>query len=330
MIAAEHKELCILMGAPDSERLASIWSLIVEPDEAALLLAMPGTAQDLAEKIGQPEQGLVERLDKLFYRGVVFVADKPQGRLYRAPRHLIQLHDASNQWPEAPAEFTAHWKAFMNEEYPKLLAAWLAAGFPSFMRVVPGLQVSADLEGLNPADDLAAMIATASDLAVVDCPCSRVEAECDRPLQRCLQVGRGAEYVLARGTGRALDRQQALTLLREASDAGLVHMVENKQGLGTVICSCCTCCCAMLKPGMNDPACKPVVAPSRYLALVQADMCTGDGLCEDACPVGAVVVSGDVAEVNPAACLGCGLCLVACPTEAIRLAAERPLDFIPA
>ena len=62
----------------------------------------------------------------MFHRGVVFRADKSPGRILRAPRHLIQLHDASNQWPEAPEAFYDLWKEFMHAEFPRFVAGALS------------------------------------------------------------------------------------------------------------------------------------------------------------------------------------------------------------
>ncbi len=324
----EHRELCSRMLLPDSERLARRWEIIADATDAKLLVAMPGTADELAGKTGLDAGEVERRARALFTRGAVFLAPKPQGLVFRAPRHLIQFHDASNQWTDAPRDFQDLWKEFMTEEYPPFLKLIIGGGFPPFMRVVPAMAAARGLADLQPADDLRAMIEGADDLAVCPCPCSRVERNCD-PSGRCLQVGKGARYVIERGTGERLTREQALDLLRAAEERGLIHTVENKQATGTVICNCCTCCCAIIKPGLDDPDCRPIITPSRFRPAVEAEACTGDGFCHDVCPVGAVAVDGDLAVVDADRCLGCGLCLDACPAGALDFQAVQPIDSIP-
>ncbi len=53
-------------------------------------------------------------------------------------------------------------------------------------------------------------------------------------------------------------------------------------------------------------------------AEVDAEMCTGCGLCHEICRFGAITMD-DVAAVDPLACEGCGVCAHFCPEKAIRL-----------
>jgi NAD-dependent dihydropyrimidine dehydrogenase PreA subunit len=53
-------------------------------------------------------------------------------------------------------------------------------------------------------------------------------------------------------------------------------------------------------------------------AVVDAEKCTGCGICEDACPLEAIKVEDDLARVGEE-CTECGSCVDECPNDAISL-----------
>ncbi len=54
-------------------------------------------------------------------------------------------------------------------------------------------------------------------------------------------------------------------------------------------------------------------------AMVDADTCTGCGICVDACPTQAIEMVDGLAKVKPEKCNGDGACVEACPVEAIKM-----------
>ncbi len=59
-------------------------------------------------------------------------------------------------------------------------------------------------------------------------------------------------------------------------------------------------------------------AGSGLLASVDAERCTGCGLCREVCPQGAVSVD-ETARVDAGKCTGCGQCVTECPQDALSL-----------
>lgn len=65
-----------------------------------------------------------------------------------------------------------------------------------------------------------------------------------------------------------------------AEEAGLVHTSNNSADRPMIICSCCPCCCTILR-GRTQLGNLDAFAPSRFEAEVVSELCNGCGICSD-------------------------------------------------
>lgn len=167
--------------------------------------------------------------------------------------------------------------------------------------------------------------AATGPFVVLKCICREGAAMRRRPCKKtarketCLAFDDMAKAVLRRKHGREVSREEVLDILRQSEDEGLVLQPANTRKPG-FICSCCGCCCGMLLLHKRLP--HPVdFWTSNYRADVDADACSGCGVCVKRCQVDAVTLSGrgGTARVDLSRCIGCGLCVPTCPSHAVRL-----------
>ena len=316
------------IGARQSKVVPRILETLLDETEARLVLAAapPATVEELSAKTGIDAARIEAMVDPLFRKGVLFKSKKPDGIRYYRVRQVVQLHDSTAVMNDPPAGLLDLWKEYTRTEWGEQIKVFETA----FVRVVP-INVSIEPNSqVLASDDARSLIDRAKNIAVVKCSCRAIDGACGQPVEVCLQLDRAADYSLERGTGRKLSREEALRMLEKCEEEGLVHVAENKQGVGHVICNCCRDCC------INWPAVKAgivgkFVAPSRFRASVDAAACNGCALCIDRCFFDAMqMAEGDVAEVNEQKCMGCGVCRGACMLDAINMQVVRPEEFVPA
>ncbi|GAG09319.1 unnamed protein product, partial [marine sediment metagenome] len=97
-----YQQLAGRIFLQDSKIIPELFRIIVDEEEAKILLATPGTAEQLAEKMGISVEEVEGKLDVLFRKGLIFKKNTPEGTLYRFCRDFVQFHDGSILWPEAP------------------------------------------------------------------------------------------------------------------------------------------------------------------------------------------------------------------------------------
>ena len=313
---------------PNSRIIPELFAMLVSEQDAQILLALPGTAEELAQKFSMDRQAMQKKLDELFLKGVAFKNKRPEGTRYKMVREVVQFHDATILWPDAPQAYYDAWQRFMETEWPDF-AKIVGQMLPKpVTRIIPVEKALSPRAQILSHESCSEVIDKSAVLAVTKCTCRLIAHKCSSPIEVCIQEGKAAQYAIERGTGRQISKEEAREIIRKAEEAGLVHVTMNRSKDFHYICNCCGCCCIAMPVMIQHGA--RMVDPSRYLAEVDTSACTACGTCVDRCWFSALSMDGEKAVVDAEKCLGCGVCQVTCPTSAISLVQVRGEDFIPA
>ena len=320
--------------------------------------------EQLVKKTKKEEKEIERICENLAQKGFIFNQPSSTGiMVYRLlPLVVIGafeytfMRDIPNEKKEELAELAKWYETLMTELRDAIQGAYdnflpIFKSQPPVDRTVPiydnvgGEEIPIEHvvedvgEKIMPAKTVKEIIEKFEDIAVGNCFCRNYqkmlghECEMNAPMEVCFTFGKSARHVVNQGFARAIDKEEALKLLKQAEDAGLVHKAfHNKSNImkeENSICNCCRDCCdtfMLWKKGAT-----PMVNSTNFMSKVNIDGCTGCGTCEENCPVGAIVVGDeDVAIVDENICIGCGVCAHFCPENTISLLeGESRTVFIP-
>jgi electron transport complex protein RnfB len=292
---------------------------IFTPEEAALAGVMRLTrepAADIAARAGVDPDAAYRTLKGMTRKGLIRVK-RGEGQLtFGLMPFVVGFYE--EQLPRMDAELAALFEQY----YQETQGGAIIRDMPAVHRVVPVEEaIPFDLE-IFPHEQATELLEGAKSWGVRDCIC-RVQQRlvgkgCDHPVENCLVFAPVESAFDHSKVDRAITKEEALRILHEAEEAGLVHCPGNYRDNVHYICNCCTCCCGILR-GVAEFSIPTAIARSDFYALVDAEVCIGCGECVDRCQFGALAVPEDVCEVDYTRCVGCGLCVTVCPTDALRL-----------
>ena len=212
--------------------------------------------------------------------------------------------------------------------------AFLSTKLPQ-MRTIPVSKSIHPQHNVSTFDEVMTLLQQAEEpFVIIECICRKkksIEGNSCKVTDRketCLAIGDMARMALISGIGRKITRDDATSIIAQNQKQGLVLQPSNTQK-AEFICSCCGCCCGMLRTHQNLP--KPMEFwASNFYAAVDRVTCEGCGACVKRCQVGAVSVAGkkQPAVVNRDRCIGCGVCVPACPAQSITLV-KKPAEVRP-
>jgi len=273
-----------------------------------------------AQNIVKSEQELSEILDSIEKKGGLEVRIKKNEQHYCNAPLVVGMYEY--QLDRLTPEFRKDFKEYTSDK--KFGLEFLSTELPQ-MRTIPISKSIAIKSNVSTFDEVVTLLKESNkNFAICECICrkkKRMEGEhCNITDRRktCLAVGDLALTAVKRGIGRAVNMKEAISILEKNQKDGLILQPSNTQQ-AEFICSCCGCCCGMLKIHKSLP--KPVdLWASNFYAKIESDICNGCGICEKKCQVNAVKLSKKTLKVvDRNRCLGCGLCVPGCPKKAVVL-----------
>jgi ferredoxin len=178
-------------------------------------------------------------------------------------------------------------------------------------------------------------------IVALDCPCRVARDNPCLPLDVCLIIGEPfASFISEHQPARTrwINAAEAEEILQAEDKRGHVHHAFFKDamlGRFYAICNCCSCCCGAMHAHRNGT---PMLASSGFVAQIDAERCSGCGICVKQCSFQAIILQPlpgsqrSQAVLDPALCMGCGICANQCARKAISLqrdpARGEPLEII--
>jgi ferredoxin len=267
----------------------------------------------IAERLNQEPDRIATVLERMADKGLLF--SSPSKATGRRPTHF-----AACPWLAGMAEFQAF---TMDKELVQLMMQYMSGfkGKGNFLRTVP---LNKEIPGTRPValyDDVREIINSNDRILVVPCACCKsaelMGMEIDQPHEVCILLGFYADCHADKGLGRWVSQEEALQILQQSEEAGLVHNPSDTVPV-EAICNCGEFC-GNLMMVKNHP--RPAeFCNSNYYTQVESSLCTGCEECVPRCHMEAITVGEDqVAGIDRNRCIGCGLCVSVCPTEALIL-----------
>ena len=182
-------------------------------------------------------------------------------------------------------------------------------------RIIPIEESVVVVNQILPFGKVKEIMMNARSIAVVYCFC-RSQNPCGHPVETCTGFNEGADFMVKGGFGRYINLEEALNLLKETEEAGLVHTaVYSKRGI-IYMCNCCTCACPILRRLKNSENPREL-SSSGFIPEINRKKCVLCGKCIEICPLDARSYYPDSEnpqqiDVNATQCVGCGQCASHC------------------
>lgn len=333
------------IGAPESATLYEILAMLFTEEEARIAARMPfmfSSTRKVARILGMDEGEAQKKLERMAERGLLFdIERKGRSYWYLNPTvigffefSMMRLRPDIDQ-----AALARHLHSYFFDD-PALAFLKEVGGkgetqlFRPLVHEESIEETTAEVLDYERATEI---IKTAGKWSVGLCHCRHVMQHaggaCENPLEICLSLSTASDTLTRRGLAKAITMEEALAILADARERGLVQMADNVRHGVMFICNCCSCCCCLLQ-GYRRLRDQTRLQTSNFEASIREDVCSRCGKCAKVCPVDAIVAQGKKDErtvtVDREYCIGCGVCATKCSTGAMTMVPRAARVHTPA
>jgi ferredoxin len=325
---------------PINNTLFELLKTLINEEQLIFLLKFrkPLNFDQLKSKVDMDDNSLNKMLNDLMNIGMITgIPSKTTGttvyRLVAFLPGLLEFTLMKGETGEKQKKLAGLWNKLFEEEtvvtqdnYDVVMNAFKEA--PPIDRVIPvEQQVEPHEDMVLPEEEVRKIIEKYDIIGVSYCYCRHLKdlledpCKINAPKQNCLSFGRTAKFVIDHNFAKSISKEEALKILKEAEDIGLVHKAFHIRGdpqqEELAICNCCSCCCGNFQAFYSGTS--PTHTYTSYIANVIETDCVGCGTCLDVCPMNSIELNDTTAKVNEDRCFGCGVCAHSCPENAIKL-----------
>jgi ferredoxin len=325
------------LGAPSSDTLYHILSLLFTPKEAELVSLLPikPFSVDVAAQNWKTTQAHAQKiLDTLCSKALLMDIEMDGKSTYALPPPMAGFFEFTLMRTGGHVDqhlISGLFHQYLNVEEDFIKALFTGETKPGRTFVNENALSSSNALHVLDYERASEVIETSAYMGVGMCYCRHKKQHlgeaCDAPMDICMTFGTTAHSLSKHGYSRLIDKSEGMDLLQIARENHLVQFGENGQNDVSFICNCCGCCCEALTSARRFAFLNPVET-TNFLPVVDALTCNGCTKCVQVCTVEAItIVSANdplkpkklKAIVDEERCLGCGVCVTACKSDALTL-----------
>ncbi|MDQ5984401.1 MAG: Ion-translocating oxidoreductase complex subunit B [Syntrophus sp. SKADARSKE-3] len=341
---------------PVSDTLIKLLKYFIMEDEVDFIASFSDKKSQTMEQLklssGLPEEEINRKVKNLAGRGVIFNQPNSKGVMVFRLLPLfnvgtfeynfmgkLEVTDRNKEIASLFNKLFADLEILIQANYDAIIPMLMAA--PPVDRTAPVLEnkpqnepvkivineeLEAAVDRIVPSQRVEELIQKFDEIALGHCFCRHYKdlegAPCKQTSERetCFTFGKSARFTSEQGFSRMISKDEALTVLKRAEEAGLVHKAYHPNfdtsKDETSICNCCRCCCGNAVDNMMAP----IANVTNFLSVVNDELCIGCGTCFKKCHTYAAYLTNDKkAGRKEEICIGCGVCAHFCPQNAISM-----------